>query len=222
MAKSKRSKVGGKRRRAGRPRIIDARGDAHLLELVQNSPHISTRELVAPMTVFLERPVSHDAITKSLARLGVKKRRLPRAPAVPAARRHGYTAAHRRARPEGKYPSSCTDLEWDLVKDLFERPGPGRPGTHTRRDVFDAVLYALRSGCAWRMLPGDFPPWQTVYATFRRWSEAGYFEEMNDRFRRLWREREGRDAEPTATVIDSQSVRTAEKGGPTVLTARKK
>jgi transposase len=202
--------------------MIDACGEKHLLELVKTTPDIGTRDLVAPMSGFLGRTVSHDAILRTLTSLGVKKVRVPRAPATPPAKRYGYTPAHRRARTESKYPSSCTDLEWELVRDLFEKKGPGRPGEHTRREIFDAILYVLRSGCAWRMLPQDFPPWETVYSTFRRWSDKGRFEEMNDRFRRLWREREGRDAEPTAAVIDSQSVRTAEKGGSTVSTVRRK
>jgi len=215
-------KSGEKRRGQGRPRLIDAEGDAYLLALVTASPHAGTRELAPVMSKHLGREVSHDAVVRSLKRLGLKKVRLARAPATPPARRYGYTDAHRRTRTEGKYPSSCTDVEWELVRDLFEKPGPGRPGEHTRREIFDAVLYVLRSGCAWRMLPADFPPWQTVYATFRRWSDKRLFEEMNDRFRRLWREREGRDAEPTAAVLDSQSVRTAEKGGSMVSMAARK
>jgi transposase len=120
------------------------------------------------------------------------------------------------------YPSSVTDVEWALVRDLFERKGPGRPEQYTRRAMVDAIRYVVQSGCAWRMLPKDFPRWQVVYATFRRWSDDGLFEQMHDRMRRLWREREGRDDNPTASVLDSQSVRTAEKGGSTVSMRERK
>jgi transposase len=106
---------------------------------------------------------------------------------------------------EQRYPHGLTDAEWELVSELFEQRGRGRPSLHSRRAVVDACFYVVRSGCPWRMLPRDMPPWQTVYSQFRRWSEAGVFERSYDRLRVMWRGREGRASAPTATIIDSPS-----------------
>jgi transposase len=88
--------------------------------------------------------------------------------------------------------------------------------------MFDAVSYVVRSGCAWRMLPRHFPKWQSVYAAFREWSARGVFVEMHARLAVMWRVRQDRDPYPTATVIDSQSVRTSPQGGPQGFDANKK
>jgi len=88
--------------------------------------------------------------------------------------------------------------------------------------MLDACVYALRSGCAWRMLPKDLPPWGQVYSAFRRWTAKGLFEEMYDRLRSMWRRREGRAPEPTGGVIDAQSVKTSPQGGPKGYDAGKK
>jgi transposase len=202
----------------GRPRVIDADDDRFLVDTLNTEPRLSTYELAEKMRARKGRRVSHDAINNALKRLGLKRVRTENAPSTPPAKRYGYTQAHRRP-SGGHYPSSTTDVEWELVRHLFERSGAGRPEKYPRRLVFDAICYAVRSGCAWRMLPREFPPWQNVYATFRRWSDERLFEKMNDDLRKLWREREGRDEAPTASVLDSQSVRTAEKGGPMVTMA---
>ena len=88
-----------------------------------------------------------------------------------------------------------------------------RHSTNVVRWWMPASCHVVRSGCAWRMLPHSFPPWTDVYKTFRRWSEAGKFETMHDRLRAMWRERQGRHVEPTAAVLDSQSVKTSPQGG---------
>jgi transposase len=124
-----------------------------------------------------------------------------------------YTNVHRDAGDDNRYPSDLTDPEWALVRDLFETDGPGKPPTYARRRMVDACIYAVRSGCSWRMLPKDFPPWQDVYKTFRRWTAQDKFEVMHDRLRGMWRERSGRSDEPTAGVIDSASVKTSAQGG---------
>lgn len=140
-----------------------------------------------------------------------------------AAPRYGYINAHRRQEPEQTCPSCLTDAEWGLVENLFDNEGGrGTPPQYARRVLLDACCYAVRTGCAWRMLPKEFPPWQNVYRTFRRWSEQGKFEQMHDRLRARWREREGRQAEPTATVLDAQSTRSSPQGGDSGFDAGKK
>nr|WP_299246513.1 IS5 family transposase [uncultured Halomonas sp.] len=137
--------------------------------------------------------------------------------------RYGYQARHRQQAPEQRYPSCLTDAEWTLVSDIFDGDGHrGLPPSYSRRQLVDACCYVVRSGCSWRMLPTDFPPWQNVYRTFRRWSEQGKFERMHDRLRAQWRAREGRDAMPSAAVLDAQSTRHSPQGGTSGYDAGKK
>jgi transposase len=114
----------------------------------------------------------------------------------------------------GAFASSLTEVEWELVKDLFGPRPAGRPRTIEVRRVVDAICYVVRSGCAWRMLPPGFPAWERVYGYFRRWTELGLFEQMHDRLRALWRQRENLAPEPAAAVMDSQPVKTSPQGGP--------
>ncbi|MFV2180021.1 IS5 family transposase [Actinomadura sp. LOL_011] len=113
-----------------------------------------------------------------------------------------------------RYPSDLTDDEWALVEPLLPpADGGGRPEKHARRDIVDAVLYVVRTGCAWRQLPADFPPWQTVYWYFVRWEKQRVTLRMLDVLRQQVRRGEGRDAEPSAGIIDSQSVKAADTVG---------
>ena len=125
-----------------------------------------------------------------------------------------YREVHRRVRPPGGYPTDVTDAEWARLQPIFDPPKRrGRPLIHPRRSVLNAMMYVLRTGAAWRMLPNDLPPWQTVYEAFRRWHREGRFERMHDELRKMWRERMGRAADPSAVAIDSQSKKTGKKGG---------
>jgi putative transposase len=112
------------------------------------------------------------------------------------------------------YPSDLSDTEWEVVAPLIPpaRSG-GRPRTVAIREVLNAIFYVPRNGCAWRMLPHDFPKWQTVYTYFRNWRKAGTWERLNSVLRQQVRQAAGREAEPSAAIIDSQSVKTTEKGG---------
>jgi putative transposase len=115
----------------------------------------------------------------------------------------------------GPYPSDLSDAEWGLLAPLLPPPASrGRPRKWAERLIADAVFYVLRSGCAWRMLPREFPPWQTVYARFRCWRVSGTLRRAHDTLRALVRTGEGRAPQPSAAVIDSQSAKTTGIGGP--------
>ena len=114
-----------------------------------------------------------------------------------------------------RYPTDLSDAEWVALEPLLPPPArTGRPWKWPQRLMVEAVFYLVRSGCQWRMLPRCFPPWPTVFAHFRRWRLDGTLRRMHDRLRALAREAEGRDAEPSAAIVDSQTARSTGVGGP--------
>jgi len=113
------------------------------------------------------------------------------------------------------YPSDLTDTEWNVISPLLpEAKKGGRPRKTSLRHVVNAIFYVNRGGCAWRMLPKDFPPYQTVYRYFRAWGKDGTWERVHNALRDQVRGKEGRETSPSAASIDSQSVKTTEKGAP--------
>jgi putative transposase len=111
------------------------------------------------------------------------------------------------------YPSDVSDTEWRIIGRLLPATKPGgRPRATDMRSVIDAIFYLLRSGCAWRMLPRDFPPYSTVYMYFKQWKDEGIWEKIHDTLRDRIRSGEGHQKSPSAAIVDSQSVKTTEKG----------
>ncbi|MFR9543744.1 MAG: IS5 family transposase [Rikenellaceae bacterium] len=108
------------------------------------------------------------------------------------------------------YPTNLTDNQYDTILRII---GDFRKRKHSLRDIFNAILYLLKTGCQWRMLPSDFPSWNTVHYYFQKWSREGVFEEINDVLRKCLRRRQGRRSSPSVGVIDSQSVKTTRSGG---------
>lgn len=115
------------------------------------------------------------------------------------------------------------DAEWEQLEPLLPRVKPGgRPRKYPLREIVNALFYLARTGSQWRYLPEGFPPWQPVYTYFRNWERDGTWERVNLALVRQLRLRSGREAQPSAGIIDSQSVKTTRKGGREVTTGAKK
>jgi putative transposase len=113
------------------------------------------------------------------------------------------------------YPSDLKDEEWQEIQELFtfKQSSRGRKPKYSRRIILNAIFYILRTGCQWRYLPKDFPPWKTVYTQYRRWEHQNCFEEANRQLVKRVRISLGRQEESSGAIVDSQSVKTSDRGG---------
>ena len=210
--------------RRGRPPKVGPIEIEALRAIIAEQPYSTVREISKELLDRTGTEVHPVTLAKTLKNLGIyREARRPASPAPEDTKRYGYGPQHRQTPDAGAYPSSLTDEEWRRVADLFDAPGRrGRPPKESRRKVLDACLYVVRTGCSWRMLPKDYPDWDNVYKTFRRWHKAGLFEQMHDRLRAFWREGLDRNVSPTTAVIDAQSTRHSPQGGESGIDAGKK
>ena len=127
---------------------------------------------------------------------------------------------------DGMYPSDLSDAQWALLAPLLVRPTPpqagGRPRKYALRDLVNGIFYVTKTGCQWRQLPHDFPPWKSVYDAFWRWRHDGSWDRVLAVLREQARERAGRKPAPSVAIIDSQSIKTIQKGGSAAMMPAKR
>jgi len=124
------------------------------------------------------------------------------------------------------YASDLTHEQWNKINAAALAPAKngrtGRPRKYSKREIWNAIFYQARTGCAWRHLPHDLPPWNVVWKQFRRWRDTGTLERVHDALREQVRQQVGKEATPSAAILDSQSVKTTQKGGAMAMTRAKR
>ena len=198
--------------------------------LMMTHPTLSIDELNPLLFSATGVSLSRATLHRELRRLGFTSVPLPRkkqtqpASSLKKTSIRPHRCKQRRPVPgpgrDQAYPSDLTDSEWEVLEPLIPKAKPGgRPEEWPKREIVNAILYVLRSGCPWRMLAHDFPPYTTVYDYFRAWRDQGLWEQINNVLSKRLRVMAGREADPSAAIVDSQSAKTTEKGGLGDMTA---
>jgi len=201
----------------GRPPYFSPEEELKLLELAHEYKGFTCSQLAL---LFVERHASQRVapspatVWRTLRRhhYTFQRTKTPSIQPQPAQDLPRYQSHHRPTRCQG-YPSDLTDTQWALVSDIIRQPGRRGPPPKTPRQHLNALLYMARTGCQWRYLPKAYGPWNSVAKTYYRWRDAGILEQLHESLRVDLRVAQDKDPNPSVVILDSQSVKTTEKGG---------